>query len=111
MSLRKAYVSPDDLRDIFDRGRYSDRARSGELTERELVRGRPSLSSARPPDAISRRVAYYDDAGSELAVAHELTLPDGTIVGSGRPDPMRVHVDGTLYISTARFITRRPSAG
>ena len=111
MALRKAYVSPDDLRDIFDRGRYSELARAGELIERELVRGRPSLSSARPAEAISRRVGYYDDTGRELAVAHELILPDGTIVGSGRPDPMRVHVDGTLYISTARFITRRPSVG
>ena len=111
MPLRKAYVSPDDLRDIFDRGRYSERARAGELIERELVRGRPSLSSAHPPEAISRRVGYYDEAGRELAVAHELILPDGTIGGSGRPDPMRVDVDGTLYISTGRFITRRPSAG
>jgi hypothetical protein len=106
MPLRKAYVSPDDLRDIFDRGRYSERAGSGELIERELVRGRPSLSSAHPAEAISRRVAYHDDTGRELAVAHELILPDGTIGGSGRPDPMRVDVDGTLYILSARFIGR-----
>jgi hypothetical protein len=107
MPLRKAYVSPDELRSIFDRGRYAERARAGELIERELVRGRPSLSSAHPADAISRRVAYYDHTGRELAVAHELVLADGTIGGSGRPDPMRVDDDGTLYISTARFITRR----
>ena len=107
MPLRKAYVSPDDLRTIFDRGRYPERAQSGELVRRELVRGRPSLSSAHPADAISRRVAYCDHEGRELAVAHELILPDGTIGGSGRPDPMRVDEDGTLYISTARFITRR----
>jgi hypothetical protein len=111
MPLRKAYVSPEDLRDIFDRGRYEERARAGELTERELVRGRPSLSSAHPAEAISRRVGYYDEDGRELAVAHELILPDGTIGGSGRPDPMRVDVDGTLYISTGRFIARRPSVG
>jgi hypothetical protein len=92
---------------IFDRGRYAERARAGELIERELVRGRPSLGSGHPAEAISRRVAYHDSAGRELAVAHELVLPDGTIGGSGRPDPMRVGVDGTLYISTARFITRR----
>jgi len=111
VSLRKAYVSPEDLRDIFDRGRYEERARAGELTERELVRGRPSLSSAHPAEAISRRVGYYDEDGRELAVAHELILPDGTTGGSGRPDPMRVDVDGTLYISTGRFIARRPSVG
>lgn len=107
MPLRKAYVSPDDLRAIFERGRYFERTRTGELSERELVRGRPSTSSAHPADAVSRRVAYYDQEGRERAVVHELILPDGSIGGSGRPDPMRVDEDGTLYVSTARYIIRR----
>jgi glucose/arabinose dehydrogenase len=52
-------------------------------------------------------VAYYDQEGRERAVVHELILPDGTIGGSGRPDPVRVDEDGTLYVSTARYIIRR----
>jgi hypothetical protein len=107
MPLRKAYVSPDELRAIFDRGRYADRVRSGELEARELVRGRPSLSSAHPDDAISRRVGYYDTAGNEVAVVHELLLADGTVGGSGRPDPMRVAEAGVVYVASGRFIVRR----
>jgi hypothetical protein len=107
LPLHKAYVSPDELRAIFDRERYADRVRSGELQARELVRGRPSLSSAHPDDAISRRVGYYDRDGRELAVVHELLLPDGSVGGSGRPDPVRLEVDGTLYVASGRFIARR----
>jgi hypothetical protein len=107
LPLRKAYVSPDELRAIFDRGRYADRVRSGELEARELVRGRPSLSSAHPDDAISRRVGYYDRNGHELAVVHELVLPDGSVGGSGRPDPVRIEADGIVYVASGRFIARR----
>jgi hypothetical protein len=107
MPLRKAYVSPDELRAIFDRGRYADRVASGELSERELVRGRPSTSSAHPEDAVSRRVGYYDSEGRELAVVHELILPDGTVGGSGRPDPVRIDADGVVYVASGRFIARR----
>ena len=38
-------------------------------------------------------VWYFSPEGQELALIHQYLLPDGTIGGSGRPDPKRMILD------------------
>ncbi|MCY3960092.1 MAG: hypothetical protein OXG34_00275 [bacterium] len=41
-------------------------------------------------------VWYLGPDGQELALAHQYLLPDGTIGGSGRPDPKRLILDDEI---------------
>ena len=71
------------------------------------ISGLDSLTALCTCYGISRRVGYYDRDGHELAVVHELVLPDGSVGGSGRPDPVRIEADGIVYVASGRFIARR----
>lgn len=43
-------------------------------------------------------VWYLSLDGHKLAIVHQYLLPDGTIGGSGRPDPKRMILDDeTIY--------------
>jgi len=42
-------------------------------------------------------VSYRDASGNEVARVHQYLRPDGTIGASGKPDPKRVFINGTLY--------------
>lgn len=58
----------------------------------------PSLPAADEPYCTrSQMVSYRAQGGVELARAHQYLRPDRTIGLSGRPDPKRVLVDGTVY--------------
>ena len=42
---------------------------------------------------------YYDERGNKIAIVHQMLLPDGTIGGSGRPEPKVLWVGGEiLYV-------------
>lgn len=45
----------------------------------------------------SQILAYEDPPGKQIAVVHQYLRPDGTIGGSGRPDPKRLMVNGIVY--------------
>ncbi len=57
----------------------------------------PPSSPAEPPGTRSQMVAYLDAAGQRIALVHQYLRPDGTIGGSGRPDPKELFDDGILY--------------
>jgi len=42
-------------------------------------------------------VAYLDAGGQRIALVHQYLRPDGTIGGSGRPDPKELLEDGIIY--------------
>lgn len=43
-------------------------------------------------------VAYFDGNYQEVARVHQYKRPDGSIGASGLPDPVRLLVDGIIYI-------------
>ncbi len=49
-----------------------------------------------PSCTLSQFITYKRD-GQELARAHQYKLRDGSIGGSGKPDPKRCVIQGKLY--------------
>lgn len=75
------------IRRAFNDGGYVERATRGELSltivwDREV----DSQRSGEPPGTRSQIVIYTDGADA-VAMVHRYLRPDGTLGGSGRPDP------------------------
>ena len=47
-------------------------------------------------------VAYLNDAGHRIFLVHFYLRPDGTIGGSGKPDPKWLFEDGVVYAAEKR---------
>jgi hypothetical protein len=54
--------------------------------------------SGQPHGTLSQIVIYIDASDLQVALVHQYLRPDGTLGGSGRPDPKKVLTDGVLYI-------------
>lgn len=98
-------VSSDELRRLFNLGRYWERVQNGERYSVVLRERHPApRESGQPPCTLSQILSYRDQTGNEVARVHQYKRPDGTLGGSGRPDPKRLVHDGILY----RLQSRRP---
>lgn len=50
---------------------------------------------------MSQAVEYRDRYGSRVAIVHQYRMQDGSLGGSGRPDPKIVVIgDTTYYLAT-----------
>ena len=100
MAAQKArmQVSPQELRRYFNNGRFWERARSGEFIEKLDSEGHPSPKQwGEPPCTRSQIIAYLDSTGHRVAVVHQYLRKDGTLGGSGKPDPKKLYYRGVLY--------------
>jgi len=89
-------VDPTELRRIFNDGQYYDRVVRNEWTER-IESERPARPEAgQVAGTMSRMVWYFDESGSSIALVHEYRAPDGSLGGSGRPDPKRISLDNEI---------------
>jgi hypothetical protein len=71
----------------------------GELRSIVMQEKHPSPQPAREPFCTrSQMAAYVDSEGIEVARVHQYLRPDGTIGGSGKPDPKRLLHDGVIYL-------------
>jgi len=90
-------VTEAEIRARFNAGLYYERVLAGELVAFALRPDHPARDGAnQPPGTVSRQLAYYDRALRRVAVVHEYRLPDGTVGGSGRPDPKRLILDDEI---------------
>ncbi len=81
-------TSPEEVRAIFN-AYVLPRVLTGEPSDLVQDSAAAHPSSEQPPRTSSERVVYYD-GGQPVAVAHRFVTPDGTMGGSGRPDPKAV---------------------
>ena len=59
----------------------------------------PSPQPASEPFCTrSQMISYMDAQGTEIARVHQYLRPDGTIGGSGKPDPKRMLHEGVIYL-------------
>ena len=94
---RLARILEPEMRQLFNNGRYIERVLQGELTI-VTTDDRPAPPSAgQVPGTKSQMLSYRDRDNNEVARAHQYLKPDGTIGGSGRPDPKRLLHEGVLY--------------
>jgi hypothetical protein len=84
------------MRCKFNRGRYWQRLRKGELTAKMLRDRHPAPpSSGQPHCTRSQMLSYLDSNNQEVARVHQYVLPNNTV--KGKPDPKRLFYDGVLY--------------
>lgn len=91
------YIGRRELRQLFNEQGFAEKIRRGVVSERILASAPPAAASRFPDGTLSQRVAYIDGAGQQCAVIHRFRLPNGTLGGSGLPDPKELLVDGVLY--------------
>jgi hypothetical protein len=91
-------ISPTEMQKMFNDEDYWGKAKSGEFTTVTLEHRHPALTAASEPHCTySQMISYRDASGNEMARVHQYLRPDGTIGASGKPDPKRIFVGGTLY--------------
>ncbi len=95
---RPVYVEESWLRDLFNSEGYWERVKVGAWSEDILEDGHPSPElSAQPYCTRSQLVAYLDESGDEIVRVHQYKLRDGSLGGSGKPDPKAISYQGRLY--------------
>ena len=102
---RITFTSADEVRAVFNADvvpRYLD----GELSELTQDSSAAHPVSGQPRGTRSERVVYYD-GGKPVAVAHRFVAPDGSIGGSGLPDPKAVRL-GDEWLVVGSDQQRRP---
>jgi len=94
-------VTADIIRRVFNEGQYYQRALDGEFQMR-VVRNQhcEKPPPGEPTCTHSQIVYYYSQGGDAIAVVHQYRRPDGTLGGSGKPDPK------SLQTATRRLWTR-----
>jgi hypothetical protein len=90
-------VSKTELRQLFTTAGILKRRDNGELTEVIVRDGVPSPLMGQAVGTRSQRVAYIDADGQRVAEVHRYLNADGTLGGSGQPDPKEVFYQGVWY--------------
>jgi hypothetical protein len=91
-------VTKQELRQIFNSQNFWERVCSGELYAQVESQKHPCPIEANQPLCTwSQIVSYSDSNNQEVARVHQYKHPDGSIGASGRPDPVRILVDGIIY--------------
>ena len=89
------YVTPDELRELFNDGSYYERLQQGEFTPEITDVGR---APARFPVSVrSQMVTYMDRSGRTIAVVHQYGYDNGDVVEGTDPDPKFLFKDGVRY--------------
>lgn len=100
-------VSAQEMRERFNASDLLSRIQDGTVVAVETDRSIPAPSAQQPPGTVSLQYSYRDAAtGEELARVHQYTKPDGTLGGSGKPDPKRLLLGGVLYRLYKGGVTR-----
>jgi hypothetical protein len=98
MPINIVRIDEWNMRQIFNDGRFWERAQTGELAINVRRNTHPSRTVANEPFCThTQEISYIDANGQEVARIHQYLRPDGSIGASGRPDPKRVLIGDTLY--------------
>lgn len=82
---------------MFNNGKFFEQAQSGALVVVVMEDRVAPPTAGQPPGTRSQMISYRDKDGNEVARVHQYLKPDQSIGASGKPDPKRLLVDGTLY--------------
>lgn len=82
-----------EVRRIFNEMRYFERYVAGDLSILISEDRHPEPSPQGHPSCTRSRCVYFVDGDVYVASAHMYLRPDGSVGGSGRPDPRVVVTD------------------
>lgn len=95
-------VPPGTIRATFNNSQYPKMIASGHLISQVIkdnILQNPNLRGE-PPGTRSQVIRYLNLAGQWVVVIHQYLRPDGSLGASGKPDPKRLRIAGTIFIST-----------
>ena len=93
-------VSAWELRRMFNNKQLLEQTKSGLLRTVLMKENHPSPEPAGEPFCTrSQMISYVDTDGAEIARVHQYLRPDGTVGGSGKPDPKRLLCGGKIYLA------------
>lgn len=81
----------------FAKGDYLNRMVKGEFGCC-LARERTPRGTDEPTGTRSLTISYVNEVGERVFMVHIYLRPDGSIGGSGKPDPKWLFEDGVVYI-------------
>jgi hypothetical protein len=91
-------VTAKELRQKFNSGDYMEQAKSGKLSPRLGADNHPAPpKSGQPFCTRSQFLSYHDKQGNKFFSVHQYKRLDGTIGGSGLPEPKELLIDGEIY--------------
>jgi len=70
---------------------------AGEITFGIQNTNPASPESRQPPGTITQMVSYFEK-GEEVVRLHQFVLPDGSLGGSGLPDPKTIYEGPIAYL-------------
>lgn len=94
------WVDKEIIRQIFNENGYLNKMLNGEL----LTRLKRNSHCKNPPEGEplcthSQIEYYYARSGEPVAVVHQYRRPDGSLAGSGQPDPKCIFLpDKTISV-------------
>jgi hypothetical protein len=84
---------------MFNRAGCWEKVKVGVLRAAVMKENHPAPQPASEPFCTrSQMIFYTDEHEQEIARVHQYLRPDGSIGGSGKPDPKRFLHQGTIYI-------------
>jgi hypothetical protein len=87
------YVPAAELQALFNGRDFDGRVRRGELVVAVVADRHPSRTKAGEPHCTrSQMIQYRRRDGYAVALAHRYLRMDGSVGGSGRPDPKRIYL-------------------
>lgn len=95
------WVTPDIICQEFNQRQFYEKAQRGELVQHVFHYNTHLKRSQRkelgePHCTRSQMVIYYDSNGEPVALVHQYKRRDGSLGGSGKPDPKRLFVSGQV---------------
>jgi len=97
------WVTPETIRQAFNSCQLWQRLKSGELYQTVFSERHPDPpTKSEPLCTWSQMCVYWTQNGQPIAMVHQYLRPDGTIGGSGKPDPKRILVENKLLAVRAR---------
>ncbi len=97
-------VTEDEIRRLFNEGRYVERVLTGQLLAVKEKEGHPTPPLGGEPECTHSQIWHYYTLRRELvAVVHQYQRPDGTIGLSGRIDPKALYMENrAVYVPAKR---------
>jgi hypothetical protein len=95
------YITFEEIRQLFNESNYPALIRTGQLRP-EYIRNQPlkdPLQKNEPAGTRSQIIRYRDRNGQWMVVVHQYLRPNGTLGGSGLPDPKRLRIGNTVFIA------------
>jgi len=102
-SKNPEWVTPQTIRQAFNSCQLWKRIKSGEFYQTVFSERHPDPPlKGEPPCTWSQILVYWTQDRQPIAMVHQYLHPDGTIGGSGKPDPKRILVNDKLLAVRTR---------